>query len=118
MIQTSTLNSWLDTLDVHFIVDMADSLRHAQLIFPAGLEAHFNALPTHLILDMVDANRLYGLSYPHALIGDTTPAQEEGTPAVVPVGPGSAKIRWRTNEFSRGMFEFGFQPGQYTQSVA
>ena len=47
-----------------------------------------------------------------------TPPEEEGTPQIVPAGAGSVKIRWKTNEFSRGTIEFGTQPGQYNRSVS
>ncbi|HRO25038.1 MAG TPA: hypothetical protein PLR07_12175, partial [Promineifilum sp.] len=116
--QSFTLNSLLDALAPHFVVDMADSLRHAPLIYPSGLQAYFDALPAHFVLDMADSNRFSSLQYPLALIGDTTPPKEEGTPEIVPTGSGSVKIRWKTNEFSRGTIEFGPQPGQYNRSVS
>lgn len=112
-----TLNGLLDTLSPHFVVDMADSLRHAPLIYPAGLSVYLDTLPTHFVIDMADANRFHALSYPHTLIGDTTPPQEEGTPEIVPAGSGSVKVRWRTDEFSRGTIAYGSQPGQYVHST-
>lgn len=112
-----TLNGLLDSLGFHFVVDMADSLRHAPLIYPAGLSVYLDTLPAHFVIDMADANRFHGLAYPHTLIGDTTPPQEEGTPEIVPTGPGSVKIRWRTDEFSRGTIAYGSQPGQYVHST-
>jgi len=115
---SGTLNSLLDTLAPHFVVDMADSLRHAPLIYPAGLQGYFNALPDHFVIDMADSNRFSALQYPRTLIGDATPPREEGTPQIVPAGAGSVKIRWKTNEFSRGTIEFGPQPGQYNRSVS
>ena len=115
---SGTLNSLLDALGPHFVVDMADSLRHAALIFPAGLQTYFDGLPVHFVLDMADSNRFAALQYPLTLIADTTPPQEEGTPGIIPAGAGSVKIRWQTNEFSRGTIEYGPQPGQYTGSVA
>ena len=115
---SGALNSLLDALDPHFVVDMADSLRHAPLIYPSGLQAYFDALPAHFVLDMADSNRFSTLQYPLTLIGDTTPPREEGTPEIVPTGSGSVKIRWKTNEFSRGTIEFGPQPGQYNRSVS
>ena len=116
--QSSVLSSLLDALGPHFVVDNADSLRHAPLLFPSGLQGAFDALPAHFVLDMADSNRFHALAYPQTLIGDATPPRETTPPAVIPIGIGSAKIRWATNEFSRGTVEFGPQPGQYTRSAA
>ena len=116
--QSFTLNGLLDALGPHFVVDTADSLRHAPLTYPAGLSAYLDALLAHFVLDTADANRFAALQYPLTLIGDTMPPQEVGTPEVVPSGANSVKVRWQTNEFSRGTIEYGSQPGQYTGSVA
>jgi len=116
--QSSILSSLLDALGPHFVVDMADSLRHAPLLFPSGLQGAFDALPAHFVLDMADSNRFHALAYPQTLIGDATPPRETTPPAVVPIGGGSVKLRWATNEFSRGTVEVGPAPGQYTRSVA
>lgn len=113
-----SLNGWLDALGPHFVVDMADSLRHAPLVYPWQLQAALDGLPAHFVLDMADANRFNALVYPRTLIGDVTPPRETEPPAVVPAGGGSVKIRWKTNEFSRGLIEYGPQPGQYTRSVS
>lgn len=113
-----TLNGWLDALHPHFVVDNADSLRHAPLVFPWGLQGALDGLPAHFVLDMADSNRFNALAYPRTLINDTTPPRETQPPAVVPAGSGSVKIRWQTNEFSRGMIEYGLLPGQYTRSVS
>ena len=116
--QSGSLNSLLDVLAPHFVVDMADGLRHAPLIFPTGLQANLDALPVHFVVDKADANRISALQYPLTRIGDDTPPQEEGTPEIVSAGAGSVKIRWETNEFSRGTIEFGPQPGQYTRTLS
>jgi hypothetical protein len=113
-----TLNGFFDALGSHFVVDNADSLRHAPLVFPWGLQGALDGLPVHFTVDMADANRFHALAYPKTLIGDATPPQEAGAPTVFPAGGGSVKIRWQTNEFSRGVVEYGPQPGQYTRSVA
>lgn len=112
------LHAFLDAMPMHFIVDMADGLRHAPLVYPAGLQTHFDTMPAHFVIDMADGNRFRGLTYPRTLIGDATPPGEEGTPEIVPAGTGSVKVRWKTNEFSRGTIEYGPVSGQYTQSVA
>jgi hypothetical protein len=116
--QSYSLNILLDALGPHFIVDMADGLRHAPLNFPSGLQTFFDVMPIHFVIDMADGNRFHAVSYPDTLIGDATPPKEEGTPEIVTAGAGSVKIRWKTNEFSRGTIEFGTQPGQYNQSVS
>jgi len=115
---SSALNGWLDALRPHFVVDNADSLRHAPLVFPWGLQGALDGLPAHFVLDMADSNRFYTLAYPRTLINDTTPPQETQPPAIVPAGSGSVKIRWQTNEFSRGTIEYGPQAGQYTRSAS
>ncbi len=116
--QSSILSGLLDALRPHFVVDNADSLRHAPLVFPWGLQGALDGLPAHFVLDMADSNRFYTLAYPRTLINDTTPPQETQPPAIVPAGSGSVKIRWQTNEFSRGTIEYGPQPGQYTRSAS
>lgn len=116
--QSFTLNDLLDALGTHFVVDTADSLRHAPLTYPAELQPFLDALPRHFVLDTADANRFNALQFPLALIGDTTPPQEVGTPTIIPTGPGSVKITWQTDEFSRGSIAYGPQPGQYTGSVS
>jgi hypothetical protein len=113
-----TLNSLLDVLGPHFVVDNADSLRHAPLVFPWALQGALDGLPVHFVLDGADSNRFNALTYPQTLIGDATPPRETEPPTVVPTGSGSVKIRWATNEFSRGTVEVGPQPGQYNRSVA
>jgi hypothetical protein len=116
--QSSVLSSLLDALGPHFVVDNADSLRHAPLLFPWGLHGSLDGLPAHFVLDMADSNRFNSLAYPQTLIGDATPPRETTPPAIIPAGNGSVKIRWATNEFSRGTVDFGLQSGQYTRSVA
>ncbi len=112
-----TLNGWLNTHGPHFVVDMADGLRHAPLVYPGGLHEALNGLPTHFVLDMADGNRFAALAYPQTLIGDTTPPRETEPPSTTPGGAGSVKIRWQTNEFSRGTIEYGTAPGQYNRTV-
>ena len=116
--QSSLLNGLLDALSPHFVVDNADSLRHAPLVFPSGLQGALDALPAHFVLDMADSNRFNALTYPQTLIGDATPPRETTPPAIIPTGSGSVKIRWQTDEFSRGTVEYGPRPGQYTGAVA
>lgn len=114
---SSTLNSLLDALGPHFVVDMADTLGHARLLAaPAALA--LDSLPVHFVLDMADSNLFTRLAYPEEVIGDTAPPQEEGTPEIVPVASDIIKIRWKTNEFSQGTVEFGTQSGQYAHSVS
>ena len=116
--QSFTLNGLLDALGPHFVVDTADSLRHAPLTYPAELQPFLDALPRHFVLDTDEANRFNALQFPLALIGDTTPPQEVGTPTIIPTGTTSVKITWQTNEFSRGTIAYGPQPGQYTGTVS
>lgn len=116
--QSFTLNGLLDVLGPHFVVDNADSLRHTPLVFPWGLQGALDGLPVHFVLDGADSNRFNALTYPQTLIGDTTPPRETTPPVIVPTGNGSVKIRWATNEFSRGMVEVGLLPGQYTRSAS
>lgn len=115
---SGALNVWLDALGTHFVVDNADGLRHAPLAYPSGLHEALNGLPAHFVLDMADSNRFAALAYPQTLIGDTTPPRETEPPSTTPGGAGSVKIRWQTNEFSRGTVEYGTAPGQYTRSVS
>lgn len=117
MTSSSALNGWLDALGPHFVVDNADSLRHAPLVFPWGLQGALDGLPAHFVLDMADSNRFNALTYPRTLINDTTPPRETQPPAIVPAGSSSVKIRWQTNEFSRGKIEYGLLPGQYNWTV-
>ncbi len=116
--QSFTLSGFLDALGSHFVVDNADSLRHAPLVYPWALQGALDGLPVHFVLDTADSNRFNTLAYPRTLIADATPPQETEPPVVIPAGGGSVKIRWKTNEFSRGTIEYGPQPGQYTRSVS
>ena len=95
----------------------ANTQRHEPVIVPPeSLQNLFTAVRSRVVFDAANTSRSATLSYPIALIGDTTPAQIS---AISDVRQGStASISWTTNEFATSTVLYGTVSGNLTQNAS
>ncbi|RMF32543.1 MAG: hypothetical protein D6759_08215 [Chloroflexi bacterium] len=83
---------------------------------PPSLRALLQQVPHRVVFSFADSNLGYALSYPLALIGDTTPPRARGiAPKTIAVD--SVVIAWTTDEFTTSTVRYGTQPGVYSHEV-
>lgn len=98
-------------------VQYANSLYRLGLsAVPSALQNLLEQVPARIAFQYANSSRQWQLSYPAALIGDTTPPVVSGIESRS-IGGGSVKIIWTTDEFADSTITYGAQPGTYTWTV-
>jgi hypothetical protein len=96
----------------------ADRVRQSPLVvIPPALSVRLSETSDRIIFQYPDKNRPVALSYPAALIGDTTPPTIVGTPGAN-MSANSAIITWTTNEFTTYVLHYGTSSGSYPNQVS
>ena len=109
----STLNRVLDRILLQYV----NSKRGMSMAGPpvemnAGLQ---NLIP-RFVIQYANARRDIVMGYPRDLIGDTTAPQITNITTLID-GSG-VRVRWTTNEFTRGTVAYGSQAGAYTANAS
>jgi hypothetical protein len=110
----ASLQALLAQVPARIVVQYANAVRHLGLeTLPPTLQTLLRQMSDRIILQSANANREMRLSYPTALIADSTPPQIRNV-AAHPVGTDSTIITWDTDEFADSTVSYGEQSGNYT----
>lgn len=99
-------------------VQYANSLRRLGLsTVPGGLQSLLEQMPARIVFQYANSSHQWQLSYPAALIDDTTPPVLSGI-EVSSISIESVRIIWTTDEFATSTVLYGTQSGVYPQTVS
>lgn len=113
----AALQTLFSQVSPRIVVQYANTLRQERTVAPpAALQALFGQVTPRIVLQYANTSRQMPLSYPRALIGDTTAPQIS---AISASRQGSnVVVTWTTNEFADSAVLLGTQSGAYTQTVS
>ena len=99
------------------VLQYANTLRQERIAgLPTALLPLFGQVTPRIVLQYANTSRQMALSYPRALIGDTTAPQIS---AIAASRQGSnVLVSWTTNEFADSAVLLGTQSGSYTQTIS
>ncbi|MCB9135576.1 MAG: fibronectin type III domain-containing protein [Anaerolineales bacterium] len=112
---SSTLQNLINQVDPRFQIQYAEA-NQLQTLGPLSvtLNTFLNEIDARFKIQYAEANTQHPLSYPAALINDTTAPQITNITANG-TSSSSVKITWNTNEFSTSTLKYGTQSGSYPQ---
>jgi len=114
---SSALNTLIANIGPRFVVEYANGIQYISVgPISSDLQTLLGQVNTRIVIQYANANRTHTFAYPVGLVGDTTPPQIN-TVAVEPLGSGSVKISWFTDEFATSTLKYGTQSGAYTQTI-
>jgi len=83
---------------------------------PAAMADGLQKIIPRFVIQYANARRDIVMGYPRDLIGDTTAPQITNITTLID-GSG-VRVRWTTNEFTRGTVAYGAQAGAYTENAS
>jgi len=114
----TALNDLLATLQPRFVIEFARANKYYALTpIPSQLDTLLGQIAPRFVLEFAKANRYITLSFPVALINDTTPPQGSNI-TVKPAGETSTTITWITDEYADSTVRCGTQSGNYTMTFS
>jgi hypothetical protein len=117
VVPSNALQGLFSQVPVRVTFQFANTSRYNDLTSPPGaLQALFSAVRPRVVFDAANSNRSATLSYPVALIGDSTPPQIN---AIAGSRQGNtAIISWTTDEFATSEVRWGAASGAYTRMAS
>jgi hypothetical protein len=117
VVPSSAFQGLFSQVPVRVTFQFANTSRYDNLTSPPGaLQILFSAVRPRVVFDAANSNRSATLSYPVALIGDSTPPQIS---AIACSRQGNtATISWTTDEFATSEVRWGTAPGAYAQMAS
>jgi hypothetical protein len=114
----TALNDLLTTLQPRFVIEFARANKYYALTpVPSQLNTLLGQIAPRFVLEFAKANSYITLSFPVALINDTTPPQGSNI-TVKPAGETSTTITWATDEYADSTVRCGTQSGNYTMTFS
>jgi PKD repeat protein len=114
----ASLRSLIEVVTPHLVIDHANSIRQYTLgRTPGALQLLAEAMSPRVTVQYANSTRTKHLSYPIALMNDTTPPQISDI-ALVPISGDSVGVEWATDEFATSAVLYGTQSGTYSQMVS
>jgi len=111
------LNTLLSSVQPHFSVRYSNAIQFYDMeLAPNDLQSLLSAIKVRPVVEYANAIVNIPLSYPSALIADTSPPMISNVVVNANVG-GNAIISWVTDEFTISEVRYGIQTGVYDQTI-